>query len=107
MLVIGTFVSHTVSAIIIIPLVQEVGDSLPSDKAAPILVFTCCLLAAADMELASSGFPNAAAILKTDRKGNRYLSMNIFLTRGIPASPLAFICVITVGYGIMSTVYHG
>ena len=57
LLVIGAFVSHTVS--VIIPFVQEVGDPLPSDKAAPILVFACCLVAAPDMELASSGFPNA------------------------------------------------
>lgn len=44
MLVVGTFVSHTVSAIIIIPLVQEVGDKLSDPKAAPILVFGCCLV---------------------------------------------------------------
>ncbi|CDO92810.1 unnamed protein product [Kluyveromyces dobzhanskii CBS 2104] len=107
MLVVGTFVSHTVSAIIIIPLVQKIGDQLPSANAAPILVFGCTLLASCGMGLASSGFPNVTAISMTDEVGNRYLTVNNFITRGVPASFLAFIVVITIGYGIMSTVLHG
>ncbi|KAL3230601.1 Inorganic phosphate transporter PHO87 [Nakaseomyces bracarensis] len=104
MLVVGTFVSHTVSAIIIIPLVQEVGDKLPDPKAAPILVFGCALLASAGMGLASSGFPNITAISKVDKKGDRYLNMGTFISRGVPASLLVFLCVITLGYGIMHSV---
>lgn len=107
MLVVGTFVSHTVSAIIIIPLVQEVGSKLEDPKAAPILVFGCALLASAGMGLASAGFPNVTAISMTDKKGNRYLNMMMFLTRGVPASLLVFVTVITVGYGIMHSVIHG
>lgn len=107
MLVVGTFVSHTVSAIIIIPLVQEVGDKLGNPKAAPILVFGCALLSSCGMGLASSGFPNVTAISKVDRKGDRYLSVMTFLTRGVPASLLAFLCVITLGYGIMASVVKG
>ncbi|CCH63059.1 hypothetical protein TBLA_0J00590 [Henningerozyma blattae CBS 6284] len=106
MLVVGTFVSHTVSAIIIIPLVQEVGDKLPDPKAAPILVFGCALLASAGMGLASAGFPNVTAISMVDKKGNRYLNMMMFLSRGVPASLIVFVCVITLGYGIMHSVLH-
>ncbi|CCD23083.1 SPX domain-containing inorganic phosphate transporter NDAI_0B00490 [Naumovozyma dairenensis CBS 421] len=80
MLVVGTFVSHTVSAIIIIPLVQEVGDKLSNKKAAPVLVFGCTLLASAGMGLASAGFPNITAVSMLDNKGNRYLNSNTFLT---------------------------
>lgn len=104
MLVVGTFVSHTVSAIIIIPLMQEIGDKLSNPKAAPILVFGCALLASCGMGLASSGFPNVTAISMTDEVGNRYLSVNTFITRGVPASFLAFVCVITLGYGIMNSI---
>lgn len=107
MLVVGTFVSHTVSAIIIIPLVQEVGDKLTDPKAAPILVFGCALLSSCGMGLASSGFPNVTAISMTDSKGNRYLNMMTFLTRGVPASLMAFVCVITLGYGVMTSVLKG
>ena len=107
MLVVGTFVSHTVSAIIIVPLVEQVGNSLANPKAAPTLVFGCSLLASCGMGLASSGFPNVTAISLTDKKGNRYLDVVTFISRGVPASFLAFICVITVGYGIMISVLHG
>ncbi|CAI4058553.1 hypothetical protein SUVZ_03G0980 [Saccharomyces uvarum] len=107
MLVVGTFVSHTVSAIIIIPLVQEVGDKLSDPKAAPILVFGCALLASCGMGLASSGFPNVTAISMTDKKGNRWLTVGAFISRGVPASLLAFVCVITIGYGISSSVLKG
>ncbi|CCC68937.1 hypothetical protein NCAS_0B08530 [Naumovozyma castellii] len=107
MLVVGTFVSHTVSAIIIIPLVQQVGDSLDNPKAAPTLVFGCALLASCGMGLASSGFPNVTAISMVDKKGDRYLTVNTFISRGIPASILAFLCVITLGYGIMISVLKG
>ncbi|CCD22228.1 SPX domain-containing inorganic phosphate transporter NDAI_0A00700 [Naumovozyma dairenensis CBS 421] len=68
MLVVGTFVSHTVSAIIIIPIVQEVGDNLSDPKGAPILVFGCALLASAGICLPSSGFPNQIAISMLDKK---------------------------------------
>ncbi|CCE62023.1 hypothetical protein TPHA_0B03530 [Tetrapisispora phaffii CBS 4417] len=104
MLVVGTFVSHTVSAIIIVPLVQQVGNKLSEAKAAPILVFGCTLLASGGMGLASSGFPNITAISKLDRNGDPYLSMLTFISRGVPASLIVFVVVITVGYGIMSSI---
>lgn len=107
MLVVGTFVSHTVSAIIIVPLVQEVGDKMPAKNAAPILIFGCALLASVGMGLPSSGFPNVTAISMTDKKGERFLNVNTFLTRGVPASLFGFVCVITLGYGISVSVIKG
>lgn len=107
MLVVGTFVSHTVSAIIIVPLVQEVGDKMPAKNAAPILIFGCALLSSVGMGLPSSGFPNVTAISMTDKKGDRYLNVNTFLTRGVPASLFGFVCVITLGYGISVSVIKG
>ncbi|KAG0672477.1 member of the phosphate permease [Maudiozyma exigua] len=107
MLVVGTFVSHTVSAIIIIPLVKEVGDELGDPKAAPILVFGCALLASAGMGLASSGFPNVTAISMIDKNNKPYLNMATFISRGVPCSIVVFLCVITLGYGIMSSILHG
>jgi len=107
MLVVGTFVSHTVSAIIIIPLVKEVGDELGDPKAAPILVFGCALLASAGMGLASSGFPNVTAISMNDKNNKPYLNMATFISRGVPCSIVVFLCIITIGYGIMSSILHG
>lgn len=104
MLVIGTFVSHTVSAIIIIPLVQEIGDSLPGSDAATILIFGSALISSCGMGLASSGFPNVTAISMTDELGARYLNVTTFITRGVPASFIAYIVIITLGYGIIKSV---
>ncbi|CEP21726.1 unnamed protein product [Cyberlindnera jadinii] len=107
-LVIGTFVSHTVSAIIIIPLVQQIGEALPNAQSSTaILIFGTALLSSCGMGLASSGFPNVTAISMTDEVGNRYLSVTNFITRGVPASFLCYFVVITVGYGIMKATLHG
>lgn len=105
MLVFGTFVSHTVAAIIIVPLVQEVGSKLPSNKAAPILIFGCCLLASCGMALPSSGFPNITAFGKLDDRGKNYLTVNHFLTRGIPSTFIGYVVIITIGFGIMNSIF--
>lgn len=44
----------------------------------------------------------AAAIMMEDSQtGQRYLQVRHFLTRGIPASIMAYVVIITVGYGLM------
>ncbi|KAM9916523.1 hypothetical protein OXX59_009915 [Metschnikowia pulcherrima] len=61
------------------------------------------LIASGAMGLPTSGFPNVTAISMTDEVGKRYLSVSTFITRGVPASIIAYVFVITVGYGIMSS----
>ncbi|GME49429.1 Sodium/sulfate symporter [Neofusicoccum parvum] len=70
-LVVATFISHTVAALIVLPLVKEVGQ---------------------------------AAIMMENETGQRYLQVKHFITRGVPASILTFVVVITVGYGLMLAV---
>lgn len=101
-LVVATFVSHTVLVLIIVPLVKEVGDSLPQPHPT-LLVFTTTLIASAAMALPTSGFPNVTAISMTDEVGRPYLQVSTFITRGIPASLLLYIVIISIGYGIMSS----
>lgn len=103
-LVVATFVSHTVAALIIIPLVKEVGDSLPHPHPL-LLVMGTALLASAAMGLPTSGFPNVTAISMTDEVGKPYLTVNMFISRGVPASIIGYICVITLGYGIMNATH--
>ena len=44
----------------------------------------------------------AAAIMMEDSQtGQRYLQVKHFITRGVPASILTFLVVITLGYGLM------
>lgn len=100
-LVVATFISHTVATIIIVPLVKEVGDSMQHPHPL-LLIMGTALLASSAMGLPTSGFPNVTAISMTDEVGKRYLTVNTFITRGVPASIIAYIFVITLGYGLMS-----
>ncbi|KAF2866162.1 SPX domain-containing protein [Massariosphaeria phaeospora] len=103
-LVVATFISHTVAALIVLPLVKEVGQSMQQPHP-NLLVMGSVLMASAAMGLPTSGFPNMTAIMMEDqRTGQRYLSVKHFLTRGVPASLIAFMVVITVGYGLMRAV---
>ncbi|KAK1754323.1 Low-affinity phosphate transporter PHO91 [Echria macrotheca] len=99
-LVIATFISHTVAALIILPLVNDVGKRL--DEPHPnLLVMAGVLMCSAAMALPTSGFPNMTAIMKEDPTGQRYLQVKHFISRGVPSSLLTLAVVVTVGYGAM------
>ncbi|KAF9941074.1 low-affinity phosphate transporter [Mortierella alpina] len=100
-LVFATFVSHTVAAVIILPIVQQVGMSF-ADPHPRILVMGTGLICSAAMGLPVSGFPNMNAIALEDEMGIPYLKTIDFLKSGVPLSVLATLCVVTIGYGIMS-----
>lgn len=102
-LVVATFVSHTVAALIIIPLVEEIGNQL-DDPHPRLLVMASALLCSAAMGLPTSGFPNVTAICMTDEFGKPYLSVGTFITRGVPSSVLAYLLIVTVGYSTMKII---
>ncbi|KAI9737291.1 MAG: low-affinity phosphate transporter [Claussenomyces sp. TS43310] len=100
-LVVATFISHTVAALIILPLVYSVGTSM-DDPHPNLLVMGSALMCSAAMGLPTSGFPNMTAIMMEDSlTGQRYLQVKHFISRGIPSSLLTLLVVITVGYGAM------
>ncbi|KAK4555512.1 low-affinity phosphate transporter [Recurvomyces mirabilis] len=102
--VVATFISHTVAALIILPLVKEVGLGM-ADPHPNLLVMASVLMASAAMGLPTSGFPNMTAIMMEDpQTGQRYLQVRHFLTRGVPSSLMAYVVIITVGYGCMIAV---
>ncbi|KAF4335567.1 multidrug resistance 1 2 3 (p glyco 1 2 3) [Fusarium beomiforme] len=99
-LVIATFISHTVAALIFLPLVFDVGVAM--DQPHPnLLVMGGVLMCSAAMGLPTSGFPNMTAIMKEDPFGQRYLQVKHFISRGVPSSIITLIVVVTLGYGIM------
>ncbi|KAH9874927.1 hypothetical protein J1614_004415 [Plenodomus biglobosus] len=103
-LVVATFISHTVAALIVLPLVQQVGQQMPEPHP-NLLVMGAVLMASGAMGLPTSGFPNMTAIMMEDqRTGQRYLEVKHFLTRGVPASIITFVVIVTVGYGLMLAV---
>ncbi|KAI5370025.1 Putative solute carrier family 13, SPX domain-containing protein [Septoria linicola] len=102
--VVATFISHTVAALIILPLVREVGAGMESPHP-NLLVMISVLMASAAMGLPTSGFPNMTAIMMEDSQtGQRYLQVRHFLTRGVPASIMAYAAIISVGYGLSRAV---
>ncbi|KAF9949116.1 low-affinity phosphate transporter [Mortierella alpina] len=100
-LVIATFISHTVGALIILPIVAQVGATLP-DPHPRLLVMSAALMCSGAMGLPVSGFPNMNAIMMEDEMGQQYLSTSDFLKAGVPSSVVACFTVVTLGYGLMS-----
>lgn len=96
-----TFVSHTVGAIVVIPIVQAVGsqmEPIPRDRE---LVFAAALVCSAAMGLPVSGFPNMTAIAMEDPLGNRYLTTGDFLKYALPASVMSLVVIVTLGYWLI------
>ncbi|KAF2218160.1 SPX domain-containing protein [Elsinoe ampelina] len=103
-MVVATFISHTVAALIVLPLVQQVGQGM-AEPHPNLLVMGSVLMASAAMGLPTSGFPNMTAIMMEDpQTGQRYLKVRHFLTRGVPSSLMAFVVIVTIGYGLMLAV---
>ncbi|KAI9754618.1 MAG: low-affinity phosphate transporter [Lichina confinis] len=100
-LVVASFISHTVAALIVLPLAQQIGANMTTPHP-NLLVMGGALMCSAAMALPTSGFPNMTAIMMEDtRTGQRYLHVKHFISRGVPSSILAFLVVISVGYGLM------
>ncbi|KAI9760013.1 MAG: Vacuolar morphogenesis protein 6 [Chaenotheca gracillima] len=103
-LFIATFISHTVAALIVLPLVRQVGAGM--DEPHPnLLVMGSALMCSAAMALPTSGFPNMTAIMMEDSQtGQRYLRVSHFISRGVPSSILTYVVVISIGYGLMRVI---
>lgn len=103
-LVFATFVSHTVAALIILPIVKQVGEHLPIPHP-NLLVMVTGLVCSVAMGLPVSGFPNMNAIMLEDPTGKPYLTIKDFLLCGVPSSILASVITICLGYGIVGSIY--
>lgn len=102
-LTMATFVSHTVAALIVVPLVAEIGNNM-ADPHPRLLIMASALLCSAAMGLPTSGFPNVTAICMTDEFGKPYLTVDTFITRGVPSSVIAYVIIVTVGYSTMKLI---
>ena len=88
--VVATFVSHTVAALILMPIISQVGVSL--EAPAPLVIGTALSVSAA-MALPFSSFPNVNSLLITDDFRNTYLTVYDFIRTGLP---LSVVCVLAV-----------
>jgi len=102
-LVVSTFISHTIASVLLVPIAAEVGARL-SDPHPRLLIMLTALLCSTGMGMPVSGFPNQTAANQEDEVGKRYLTNIDFLKNGVPASIIAAIVVATIGYLMMRVV---
>lgn len=102
-LVIATFISHTVAALIVLPIVAKIGAQL-TDPNPRLLVMGTAFVCSAAMGLPVSGFPNMTAISQENIIGEPYLETKDFLKNGVPCSILIMFCIVTLGYILMMLV---
>lgn len=106
MLVIATFVSHSVSSAVMAPLLAELMvKQFPEDKSkASILVMITCFVCSVGMGMPISGFPNMTAMSIDDALGRNFIDGGDFAKTGLLASFLCTIVLLTAGNAIFSMV---
>jgi len=116
-LVISTFISHTIASVLLVPIAKEVGSNLNAKlglsastgfgsvgNQANLLIFITGLICSSGMGMPVSGFPNQTAATQEDELGQLYLSNVDFLKNGIPASIISTVVVATVGFLLMKVI---
>ncbi|KAJ7613156.1 SPX domain-containing protein [Roridomyces roridus] len=96
-LVISTFISHTIASVLLVPIAKEIGSTLPQPYP-NLLIFITGLICSAGMGMPVSGFPNQTAATQEDDLGVLYLTNVDFLKNGVPASIIATLVIATIGY---------
>lgn len=102
-LIISTFISHTIASVLLVPIALEVGNNLPGQPK-NLLIFITALICSAGMGMPVSGFPNQTAATQEDEMGDLYLNNVDFLKNGVPASIIATIVISTVGFVLMRAI---
>lgn len=88
-------VSHTVSAIIVLPLIYQVGADLEHPQ---LLVLAGTFAASSAMALPISSFPNISATQLCNEKGEPYITSGEVLRVGSVMTVLATIVLLTFGF---------
>lgn len=99
-LIITTFISHSIGAMILLPIVQGVGQQMTPPRP-QILTFIITLMCSAGMGLPVSGFPNMVAIAQRSPDGKDYINTKDFCIIGIPCSIIVYLSIVSLGYGLM------
>ncbi|KAI9456787.1 SPX-domain-containing protein [Russula earlei] len=102
-LIVSTFISHTIASVLLVPIAKTVGANLPGNQA-NLLIFITGLVCSTGMGMPVSGFPNQTAATQEDEMGHLYLTNVDFLKNGVPASVLAALVVASLGYALMKLI---
>ncbi|KAL6927225.1 hypothetical protein ACO0SA_003517 [Hanseniaspora valbyensis] len=107
------FISHTVAAMILAPLMKELGKHLQTayilkhgkpHSHSDLLVLITTLLCSTAAALPTSGFPNLCAISMCDDLGDKYLNVKEFVKLGLMISVFGYASVVTIGFILMQFV---
>mmetsp|Transcript_87599 Transcript_87599/g.252955 ORF Transcript_87599/g.252955 Transcript_87599/m.252955 type:complete len:710 (+) Transcript_87599:53-2182(+) len=96
-----TFVSHTVAALVFMPLVVKLGASAGVQNLA---VFICGLACSVACALPMTSFPNVNSLMAVDDAGKTWLRMQHFLKAGAPTTLLLTLLLVTFGISLASQV---
>lgn len=99
-LIISTFISHTVASVLLIPIAFEMGNSMNVNHAR-LLIFLTTFICSNGMGLPVSSFPNQTAVNLEDEFGIRYLTSRDFLKFGLISSLFGFLIILTFGFIIL------
>ncbi|CCW60176.1 unnamed protein product [Phytomonas sp. EM1] len=96
----STFISHTVAAIVLLPIISRIGLLLEPNKGpfsvtSNSMVLLCTLMCSGAMAFPISSFPNMSSLLAEDPKGNPYLRAKNFLSCGLLIQLIIFVSVVT------------
>jgi len=100
-LIVSSIVSHTVSSIILIPVVAEVGQRLGHPR---LLVMGCAIACSGAMSLPISSFPNMACVSVENELGRPYITNSLLMKVGIVMTLIAGGVIFTVGFAVMKSV---
>jgi len=99
-LAVGTFISSTVAAIVVLPIVANVGAN-PDIDSARLLVLSCVIMCSGAMALPVSSFPNANSFaVKSESTDQSVLLVTDYLKVGLPIGVFLIIECQTILYAI-------
>ena len=96
-LIVSNFVSHTVAAVTMMPLVRSIGDATGLGSS---FVVTSVLCDSAACCLPVSSFPNVLAYGLRDRHGERILTGMDYLIPACLVESAAFVLMLSLGWGL-------
>lgn len=107
-IVITSFISHTVGALIVLPVVAQIGASLADPHPRTFVMAAgktkthIALMCSGGMCLPVSSFPNMNAISLEDATGTPWLTVKDFLVVGVISSVIAWMATMTIAYVTMT-----